>query len=161
MLITVLRILFYQFFLLFIGLSIGFIINAEYIGYKSLVVSRSVDNIFFPKEYDEELIKSLKSWGSYKLWILYDHPQEFTIIEEAILAEEWYWAKFSYKDSKNKIVEVIDSTRLRWKSWEYYYDNDTPTQEELNEYIKNGDLNSQESDRALKLRREKVDKAKT
>lgn len=157
---TVFRTIFYQLLLIFTGLSIGFIINAEYVGFKSPVLGRSINNIFFPIEFDEDVLVNLKKWGAMQLWILNGEPYNFEIIEEAVLAEEWYWAKFKYRD-ENKIERIkIDSVRIRWKPWEYYYDNDAPTIEELNEYIKNGDLNSRESDKAFKLRNEKIEREK-
>ena len=50
------------------------------------------------------------------------------------------------------MVEKIDSTRVRWKTWEYYWTDPTPsTEEEINKYLNEGTLNSKESDKALKL----------
>lgn len=153
--IIFLRTIFYQFFILFIGLSLGFILNAEYIGYKSVLLSRSFCNIFDPIEYDSDLLKDLKSWGSYKVWSMRGEPESFEVLEEAILAEEWYWVKFSYMDGGEKRVD-IESVRIRWKTWEYYYDSTVPTEAELREYMERGNLNSDESDRALRLRDEKI-----
>ena len=150
---AVYRTLFYQFFLLFVGLSVGFILNAEYIGMKSRIISQSINNIFFPIKYTEEVNTQLKNFGAFKLWAIKGYPHDFKIIEEAIAAEEWYWAKYSYV-SNGKLIIDIDSVRLRWKPWEYYYHEDKST-EELNEYFLYGDLNSKETDRAMKLRQEK------
>ena len=155
MLLTVFRTLFYQFLLLFVGLSVGFIANAEYIGWKSSIISRSVSNIFFPVVYDETQVRRIKDWGAFKLWGSLNMPEGFKVIEEAILAEEWYWCKFSFKDSNGETVTKIDSVRIRWKPWEYYYEMpNSMSVEELREYVANGDLNSQESDRAFALQEE-------
>ena len=154
---AVFRIIFYQYMLLFIGLSLGFIVNAEYVGYKSAIISKSIAHIFYPTAYTEEVVKNLKSFGSWKLYALNNYPNNFTVLEDAILAEEWYWCKFQYTNNHGQKMTDIQSTRLRWKPWEYYYDNGhVMTNDELKEYIKNGNLNSQESDLALRLRSEKL-----
>lgn len=154
-LLTILRTLFYQFLLIFIGISIGFICNAEWVGWKSEIVSKSVQKIFFPKEFDEKTCEQIKKWGAFRVWAFNDRPQDFTIIEDGLLAEEFYIAKFSYTDKKGKTVQKIDNTKVRWKTWEYYYTDPTPwNQEDINDYIKNGTLNSKESDKALRLMKE-------
>lgn len=165
LLLTVLRTLFYQFLILFAGLSLGFIINSEYIGYKSHILSKSLNNVFSPVRFDETVLKNLKNWGAFKLWAEHEYAEDFKIIEDAMMAEEWYWAKFSYKNKQNKTVIDIQSTRIRWKTWEQYYDLEMPTEEDLKDYIKNGTLNSNETEKAFKLRNEKMamerDKIKT
>ena len=69
-LITVCRTLFYQFFLLFIGISIGFITNAEWVGWKTEVVAKSVDNIFFPTQFDEQTCEQVKNWANLEFGLL-------------------------------------------------------------------------------------------
>ena len=152
---TMLRTLFYQYFLLFIGISIGFICNAEWIGWKSNLVAQSVQNIFFPKEFDEDTCAKLKNWGAFKLWAFNDRPRNFKIVEDGLLAEEFYIAKFTYTDTNGKTIEKIETVRLRWKTWEdYYTDPSMTTEKELKDYMDNGTLNSHESDKALKLYQE-------
>lgn len=157
---TVCRTLFYQILLLFTGLSIGFICNAEWVGWKSNVVAKSFGNIFFPIQFDEDLCVKLKNWGSFKLWSFENRPKDFKIIEDGLLGEEFYVCKFQYKDSKGKTVEKIESVRLRWKPWEYYYEfGETWDEEDIRDYLDNGTLNSRESDIALRLLAEKGKKA--
>ena len=152
---TVLRTLFYQYLLLFIGISVGFIVNAEWVGWKSNLVAKSVENIFFPKEFNEDTCAKLKNWGAFKLWSFNGMPEKFKVIEDGLLAEEFYIAKFTYIDENGNTIEKIDSVRLRWKTWEdYYTEPKIKTNEEIEEYIKNGTLNSSESDKALKLYQE-------
>lgn len=154
-LITVCRTLFYQFFLLFIGISIGFICNAEWVGWKTEIVAKSVDNIFFPTKFDEKTCEQIKNWGKFRIWAFNDRPADFTIIEDGLLAEEFYIAKFTYTDKNGNTVEKIETNRVRWKTWEYYYTDPTPwTQADVQDYIDNGTLNSHESDKALKLYQE-------
>ena len=155
-LITVARTLFYQFFLLFIGISIGFICNAEWMGWKSSLVERSVQNIFFPIEFDENVCTNVKGLGAFRIWAELGRPKNFKIIEEGLAAEEFYIAKISYTNEYGKTVTDIKSTRVRWKPWEYYWTDPTPwTEEEAWDYIDNGTLNSKETDKALKLRKER------
>jgi len=154
-LITVCRTLFYQFFLLFIGISIGFICNAEWVGWKTEVVAKSVDNIFFPTKFDEKTCEQIKNWGKFRIFAFNNRPQDFKIIEDGLLAEEFYIAKFTYTDQNGNIAEKIDTTRVRWKTWEYYYTDPSPwSKEDVQEYIDNGTLNSDESDKALRLYQE-------
>lgn len=152
---AVLRTIFYQYFFLFVGLAVGFILNAEWVGYKSCLVERSINNIFFPVRFDEDVCQKIKNWGAFKLWAFNDRPKDFQIIEDGLLAEEFYIAKFQYKDSNGNKIEKIQSVRIRWKTWEYYWeDAEASTPEELRDYIENGTINSNESDKALKLYRE-------
>ena len=53
-LITVCRTLFYQFLLLFVGISIGFIINAEWVGWKYPIIQTSIQNTFFSIDFEDE-----------------------------------------------------------------------------------------------------------
>ena len=152
---AVLRTIFYQYFLLFIGISIGFIANAEWIGWKSNLVERSFYNIFFPVKFDDETCAKIKNLGLYRLYSFNNYPADFKLIEDGLLGEEFYIAKFQYTNKNGDTIEKIDSTRVRWKTWEYYWTDPTPsTVEEIEEYMKNGTLNSDESDKALKLYRE-------
>jgi hypothetical protein len=157
---TILRTIFYQFLLLFVGLSLGFIANAEWVGFKSVLLERSLNNIFNPIRFDENVLHRIKEWGAFKIWSFYDRPEDFSILEEAVLAEEWYWVKFTYTDNRGIKHTEIESTRVRWKPWEYYYEDNAQTEEEFIDYLENGNLNSQESDKAFKLMKEKKEKAK-
>ena len=79
------------------------------------------------------------------------------VIEEAMLAEEWYWVKFSYTDNNGNTVTDIQHVRLRWKPWEYYFEDEARmpmTEEALRKYLTEGTLNSRESDRAFRLMHE-------
>jgi hypothetical protein len=152
---AVLRTIFYQYFLLFIGISVGFIVNAEWVGWKSNLVERSFYNIFFPVEFDEEMCAKIKGWGLYKLYAFNDCPADFKLIEDGLLGEEFYIAKFQYTNKNGDTIEKIDSTRVRWKTWEYYYTDPEPwTEDDINDYMENGTLNSHESDKALRLYQE-------
>lgn len=151
-LITVFRTLFYQFLLVFIGISIGFIANAEWVGYKSCMVERSIKNIFFPIEYNDETCQKIKNWGAFKIYSFNNYPNNFKIIEEGLLGEEFYIAKFEYVDHLGKKQQKIQNTRVRWKTWEYYYEEvNTQSNEDFLEYLANGDLNSRESEKAIVL----------
>lgn len=119
---AVFRTIFYQWFILFIGISIGFICNAQWIGHKYLLVEKSIDHIFFPIEYTPEVAKIVKDFGAYKIWIDLGRPNDFKIIDDFLYDYEIYKAKFSYKDAHGKIVEKYAQTRVHWKPWEYYYE---------------------------------------
>lgn len=123
--VTICRTIFYQILLLFVGLSVGFIINAEYVGAKSMMLHRSINNIFFPVEFDEHMERWVKGWGSYRVYMQKNCPDGFEVIDEYVYAnEEYYWCRFKYKD-KGKVKFDEDVTRVRWKTWEYYYEPDS------------------------------------
>jgi hypothetical protein len=78
-------------------------------------------------------------------------------------AEEWYWVKYSYTDDNGNTKVAIDHVRIRWKPWEYYYEDEARepvTPEELQKYLKEGTLNSRDTDRAFRLRDEMRDMEK-
>ena len=151
----ILRTLFYQFLLLFVGASIGFITNAEWVGWKYPVISNSVNNIFYPVNFEDPgVLQFLYGNGRLKIFGFMNHQyQNVEVIEEAMLAEEWYWVKFSYTDDNGNSKIDIQHVRIRWKPWEYYFNNDINPMdgEDLRKYIEEGTLNSRESDRAFRL----------
>lgn len=103
----------------------------------------------------EQALPMLKRIGAFRIWGMSNFPKGFKVLEEAIAAEEWYWCKYQYTDHNGNLKIRIESIRLRWKPWEYYYDlKPAETEESLRDYIENGDLNSRETDKAWKLRDE-------
>ena len=152
------RTLLYQFLLLFVGVSVGFMLNAEYIGWKYPVVSNSINNVFYPIDFEDEgVLQWLYNQGRFKVYCFNGYPKNFKVIEEAMCAEEWYWIKYSYADENGNTRVNIDNIRLRWKPWEYYYEDEvsTPmTTEDLRDYLENGTKNSRDTDRAFRLRDE-------
>ena len=157
-LITVCRTLFYQFLLLFVGISIGFIVNAEWVGWKYPIIQTSFYNTFYPIDFEDEgVLNWLYGQGRLKIFGVMGKYRDIEIIEEAMAAEEWYWVKFSYTDENGDRKTKIDHIRVRWKPWEYYYEEeafDPWNDEEMRDYIENGSLNSKETDRAFRLRDE-------
>ena len=151
----VLRTLFYQLLLLFIGASIGFITNAEWVGFKYPIVSRSISNIFNPIDFEDPgVLQFLYGNGRLKIFGVMGEYRDVEVIEEAMLAEEWYWVKFSHTDNNGNTVIDIKHIRIRWKPWEYYYDEenlDPMDEEAMRKYLEEGTLNSRESDRAFRL----------
>lgn len=125
-LLTVARTLFYQYFLLFVGISIGFIANAEWVGYKSAVISRSVSNIFFPITFTPEMEENLKQLGATRIWLERGSPDEFQVLGDVVYAnDEFYYCRFSYRDKNGELVFDDDIVRMRWKTWEYNFNNPT------------------------------------
>lgn len=153
--LTIFRTLFYQFFILFIGLSVGFIFNPEWVGVKGFIVQRSISNIFFPIQYDANMDRLVKGWGAYGVFVKNNMPNDFEILDEHVFAnEEFYWCRFKFRDINNKLQFAEDTHRVRWKSWEYYYDTEVIS-------------NSNEARRLLEIydqdiknRKEQIQKAK-
>ena len=154
----ILRTLFYQFLLLFVGASVGFICNAEYVGWKFPIVEKSINNTFFPIDFnDEGVLEWLYGHGRLKIFGVMGKYQDIEVIEEAMAAEEWYWVKFSYTDNDGNKRIKVDHVRIRWKPWEYYYEDEAMipwSEEDMRDYLKNGSLNSRDTDRAFRLRDE-------
>jgi hypothetical protein len=124
---TVARTLFYQFFLLFVGASLGFILNAEYVGWKSMLVEQSVENIFFPVQYDARIEEALLGIGRMRLNLHHnDDPFNDTgieIVDEFIWGEEVYNVRYRYVEKEGEEPVLYDfRSRIRWKPWEYYFE---------------------------------------
>lgn len=135
-----LRTIFYQFFLLFVGGALGFIFNAEYVGWKSVIVERSIQNIFYPVPYDDRIRQIILGFGVARLE---QHvmraddslPPGFEILEDDVIWEEFYIARYRYFDDNNKPVEKFFKTRVRWKPWEYYYEYHPPEGTPMEELV--------------------------
>lgn len=117
----ILRSIFYHWFVLFVGVSIGFIGNSEWVGEKYVLVERSVRNIFFPIQYDENVEFYVKETGKLKLWSSLGCPSDLKILDDVVKGEEFYWAMYTYTNKDGKLVKDISCQRVRWKTWEYYY----------------------------------------
>jgi hypothetical protein len=124
----IIRSIFYHWLVLFIGISIGIILNSEWIGHKYILIERSINNIFFPLEYNENIENFVKETGKMKIWISLDCPENFTIIHDLVKGEEFYWAVYTYKNKYGKTIKDIGSVRIKWKTWEYYYKIDEPSE---------------------------------
>jgi len=124
----ILRTIFYQFLILFIGVSIGFILNAEYFGNKAPIIGRSVQNIFAPLKYSDEVELQLMKIGKYRLWVELDCPSNLTCYNSVIVSEEWFETDYSYRTNQKNIIEGHYRTRIHWKPWESYF----PDVSELN-----------------------------
>lgn len=119
---TILRTIFYQFLLLFVGLSLGFIANAEWVGFKSVLLERSLNNIFFQVEFTEDLEERVKSMGATRAWAELNYPSEFEILGDVVYYnDEFYWCKYKYRNAAKELVFGEYTTRIRWKTWEYNY----------------------------------------
>jgi hypothetical protein len=151
---AVIRTLFYQVFLLFVLCSLVVIIIPEQVGFRVMTLHMSYLNHFHPVSF-EKALPLLKRIGEWRIWAGTGFRQDFKVIEDAVALEEWYWCKYQYTNRKGILVTEINSTHLRWKPWEYYYElEDKISEEELRDYIENGSLNSRETDNAWKLREE-------
>lgn len=118
---TVARTLFYQYLGLFIGISLGFIFAPNYWGSKAPVLERSIQNIFYPIEYNDNVQMFLMDIGKSRLWVELDDPPNLTFYNSKIIAEEWFETDYSYTDKNSQIIEGHYRTRIKWKPWEYDY----------------------------------------
>ena len=152
---AVTRTLFYQLFLLFVLCSVGFISFPEQAGFRSMTLYMSYLNHFYQMSF-ERALPMLKRMGEFRTWASVGYPKDFKVLEDAMAAEEWYWCKYQYTNRQGNVVTEISSMRIRWKTWEYYYQlEDEWSEEEMRDYIENGSLNSRETDKAWRLRDER------
>jgi len=123
---AVLRTIFYQFFLLFVGLAVGFIGNAEWVGFKSCLVERSIKNIFFPIEFTPKMEKGMKFMLEQRMRTKEGYPLEFEVLSSVVVAnDEFCWIAYKYRDQDGKLVFKDDVERMRWKTWEYNFDEES------------------------------------
>lgn len=120
------RSIFYHWLILFIGISIGFITNAEWLGYKSVIIEKSISNIFFPIEFTQEIEDRVKSIGASKIFTELGYPNDFEILGDVVYYnDEFYWCKYKIRDQNNELKFGEATTRVRWKTWEYNYGSDS------------------------------------
>lgn len=118
----VIRSIFYHWLFLFVGVAIGFIFNSEYVGEKAVIIERSINNIFFPIQYNEQIENYVKIMGKQRIWTELGYPTDFEILEDVVKSEEYYWAIAKYTDVKTgQEVKTVVSTKIRWRPWEYNY----------------------------------------
>ena len=118
----VIRSIFYHWLCLFAGVAIGFICNSEYVGEKAVIIERSINNIFFPLEYNEDIENYVKWMGKNRIHSELGYPHDFQILEDVVKGDEYYCAIAKYTDVKTgKEIKTIVSTRVRWRPWEYNY----------------------------------------
>lgn len=125
---TVVRTLIYQILALFVGISIGFLINPNYWGNRAPLVEQSIKNIFYPLEYNQDTHNFLIDVGRSRIFFsLPEGSSDLRIIEDAMISDEQYMADYEYVlNGKTNIVKGY-ITKINWKSWEYDY----PTPDEL------------------------------
>jgi len=119
----ILRSVFYPFFVLFVGITIGFIANAEWSGRKYIMIEKSINNIFFPvNKYNKNVEEYVRYMGGLKLMSNHDYPKDFIILDDAIIDEEFYVAIIKFTDIETgELIEKREGVRVRWRPWEYYY----------------------------------------
>lgn len=121
---TVSRTIFYQFFLVFVGLSLGLIIYPEWFGSKTLVVNKSIGNIFFHPTF-EEVKPGVMYVGRLRLWTYLDCPEDLDIYDEEMLSEELYVCNYDFTRDGKKLTGSYQ-TFIKWKSWETGYELKKP-----------------------------------
>lgn len=121
---TVIRTIVYQILLLWTGFSIGFMINPEYWGNRVPLVQRSIKNIFYPIEYDQNVENFLLDIGRSRIFFgLPEGASALRIIDDAMISDEQYMANYEYVLEDQKILVEGYNTKINWKTWEYDYPN--------------------------------------
>lgn len=118
---TVIRTLIYQYLGLFVGISVGFMLNAEYVGNRAPLIQRSFKNIFYPVEYNQDVENFLVDVGRSRIFFsLPEGCKNLNIIDDRMISDERYFAIFSYDDPNGNHILVNDHTsKINWKPWEY------------------------------------------
>lgn len=118
---TVIRTLLYQYLGLFVGISIGFMLNAEYLGNRTPLIERSFKNIFYPVEYNQKVKDFLIDVGRSRIFFSLPYGStNLNIIDDKMISDEQYFAKFSYNDPNGRYILIDDYySKINWKPWEY------------------------------------------
>lgn len=122
------RTIFYQFLILFTGVSIGFIYQPQYWGNRAPIIERSVKHIFFPIEYDKDVEKFVIKIGRSRLYYetvtkFNGLPELFEIVKDSewVEGEERYHCEYQYVDEGGNLDVHKYVTRIKWKPWELYF----------------------------------------
>jgi len=119
---TIARTLVYQTLLLWTGFSIGFMLNPEYWGNRAPLVQRSIKNIFYPIEYDQNVENFLLDVGRSRIFFgLPEGSSNLRIIDDSMINDETYIANYEYVLDDKKIIVENYTTKINWKPWEYDY----------------------------------------
>ena len=123
---TVARTLVYQLLIIWTSFSIGFLMNPEYWGNRAPVVNRSIKHIFWPIEYNSQVedfcIKIGRSRIFFETSTEYPGFTDLKILEDGMNSDEWYFAKYEFKDNQGNLIRVNDfSSKVNWKPWELDY----------------------------------------
>ena len=140
---TVIRTLLYQYLALFIGISVGFMLNPNYWGNRAPIIERSVKHIFYPIEYNEDVEEFILDVGRKRLFYesVTEHgnlPKLFEIVKDSeyIEGEEWYHCQYQYVDENGTLDIHKYRTRIKWKPWELYFPS-AKDEEEIQEMVDN------------------------
>lgn len=122
MLKIIARTVFYQWFIICCLLVAFVVYNVHWTAHKIVLFKEFIDNAFFPVQWNNETEQIIKNIGAYRFWLELDYPEDFTILQDEVYANnEWYWAEYSYTNKLGETVVEEKTTRVRWKTWEYYY----------------------------------------
>ena len=130
---TIIRTLIYQYLGLLVGLSIGFICAPNYWGVRVPVFERSIRNIFYPIEFNNQVEDFLIDVGRGRLWSELDDPKNLKFYNSEIIGQEWFETDYSYTNSDGVSIEDHYRTRINWKPWEQYYPLTNENQGDFNE----------------------------
>jgi len=54
------------------------------------------------------------------------YPLEFEVLSSVVVAnDEFCWIAYKYRDQDGKLVFKDDVERMRWKTWEYNFDEES------------------------------------
>jgi len=123
---TVTRTLVYQLLIIGTSFSIGFLINPEYWGNRAPIVNRSIKHIFWPIEYNSQVedfcIKIGRSRIFFETSTEYPGFTDLKILEDGMSSDEWYFAKYEFKDNQGNLIRINDfNSKVNWKPWELDY----------------------------------------
>lgn len=126
---TVFRTIFYQFLIIFIAVSIGFLSAPAYWGNRAPVINRSVEHIFFPIEYNDTVENFLLNVGRKRLYYetIIEHDNKLPDLFEIVKGSEWiegeerYHCEYQYVDKDGTLDVHKYVTRIKWKPWEFYF----------------------------------------
>ena len=116
------RTAFYPVFVLAVLFCAYFIYQPCYCGMKLFVLHKSYSH-HFHRVYFDDAYPALRAIAQLQAGMLNRGKEDFRIVDDAFLAEEFYYYKYTYT-IKGVDHIGIESFRMKWKPWEYYYDEE-------------------------------------
>jgi len=108
------------------ALTLGFVINAEFVGWKSTATERFVKEKLFSIDYDAQIEELCKTLGRKQLIAELGNPSpdRLKIIKEEVANQESYSALFQFILPDGKQVLAVFQAKVRWKPADYDYSED-------------------------------------
>jgi len=105
------------------AITVGFAINAEFVGWKSTATERFFNEKLFSIEYNAQVESFCKTLGRKKLIAELGNPppSNLQIIKEEITEQSKYTALFKLTTPDGQQVVALYQAKVKWKPSDYDY----------------------------------------